>query len=179
MADRPNQPPRDSEFLPDDPDAPRESREPGGLGDVVPGETRDPGLREPGVGEPGVGEPGLGEPGVGGPMQPQQPGGEPGVSPGTWGDERPAPGMGLEEPAPGGQRTGLGGEAGAPTAGGRPRVGEPIEPKSTGEGVVDSMKEAFRKVKDAVTPDDKGREEEERRGHLPQEPQEGRGSEPR
>ncbi|MDQ3931947.1 MAG: hypothetical protein M3252_03795 [Actinomycetota bacterium] len=163
MADRPNQPPRDPEFLPEEPGAPRESREPGGPGEVVPGETREPSFGEPGLGAPG-----------GDRLQPQPPGGEPGISPGPMPGERPVPGMGTEEPVPGGQRGGLGGEAGAPAAG-MPRTGEPIEPKSTGEGVMDSVKDAFRKVKDAVTPDDKTRDEEERRGHLPQDPQEGSG----
>ncbi|MFN2557376.1 MAG: hypothetical protein ABR592_11025 [Nitriliruptorales bacterium] len=60
--------------------------------------------------------------------------------------------------------------------------------RESGEGgVLDSMKDALRKVKDAVTPDEEDTQDEsvrpgplptesqERRGHLPQEPQEGPG----
>ncbi len=189
MADRPNQRPRDPEFPTDEPGAARESREPASLDDVRPEETREP---APGGTSPGG--PGLGER-----LEPREAVGAPGVSPAQpWGEPSPTR-RGLEEPAPGRQGLGLGDQAPtssgagafgtetpASTAAGAPGTGEPAESRG-GEGVLDSMKDALRKVKDAVIPDDEGREEEARRGPppprdrqeprgpLPQEPQEGRG----
>lgn len=175
MADRPHQPPRDPEFLPEEPGEQRESREPTGLRDVLPGETQEPAPDEL------VGGPGLDER-----MQPREPGVAPRESPEQpWVGESPeqpwvgeplTPSRGPAEPI--GERPGFGRDTETTAARGAPETGEPIEPKSTGEGIVDSMKTAFRKVKDAVTPDE-GRDEEvrdqgARPGPLPEEPPEGR-----
>ncbi|MDQ4130415.1 MAG: hypothetical protein M3133_05410 [Actinomycetota bacterium] len=123
-------------------------------------------MREPSPGGTQVGGPGLGEtveqePSGTSRVSPEQPWGQP--SPGLGGMEQTSPTMGgMEQPSP--TRGGLGQQA----PGGESRESEK-------GGMLDSMKDALRKVKDAVTPDDQARDEEVRPGPLPPEPQEGRG----
>lgn len=52
-----------------------------------------------------------------------------------------------------------GGEQEAARVAGSPVTPKPIEPTTPGEGVVESLKDAFRTVKDTLTPDEQSRRE--------------------